>query len=126
MLDSEFKEKTDELLKKIYILAGEEFNVSSPKQLGEILFVKLGLPAPDLTLLLKVPVEKSLELIDVRGEKKDIHENRDHLKKAALAAEKCAASWGWESLSCVNEKGELLSREEIAERVYQVVCHKIF
>ncbi len=89
-------------------------------------FVKLGLPAPDLTLLLKVPVEKSLELIDVRGEKKDIHENRDHLKKAALAAEKCAASWGWESLSCVNEKGELLSREEIAERVYQVVCHKIF
>ncbi len=44
MLDKEFVEKTDELLKKIYILAGEEFNVSSPKQLGEILFVKLGLP----------------------------------------------------------------------------------
>ena len=89
-------------------------------------FVKLGLPAPDLTLLLKVPVEKSLELIDVRGEKKDIHENREHLKKAALAAERCAASWGWESLSCVNEQGELLSREEISDRVYQVVCKKIF
>ncbi len=44
MLDSEFVKKTDELLKKIYILAGEEFNVLSPKQLGEILFVKLGLP----------------------------------------------------------------------------------
>lgn len=88
-------------------------------------FVKLGLPAPDLTLLLKVPVEKSLELIDVRGEKKDIHENREHLKKAALAAEKCASSWGWESLSCVNDKGELLSREEIAESVYRLVCEKI-
>lgn len=88
-------------------------------------FVKLGLPAPDLTLLLKVPVEKSLELIDYRGEKKDIHENREHLKKAALAAEKCAASWGWESLSCVDEKGELLSREEISERVYRLVCDKV-
>ena len=66
-------------------------------------FCKLGLPAPDLTLLLRVPVEKSLELIDVRGEKKDIHENRDHLKKAALAAEKCTKAWGWETLSCVNE-----------------------
>ncbi|MBE6712897.1 MAG: thymidylate kinase [Ruminococcaceae bacterium] len=89
-------------------------------------FVKLGLPVPDLTLLLKVPVEKSLELIDHRGEKKDIHENREHLKKAALAAEKCALSWGWESLSCVNETGDLMSREEIAERVYSLVCEKIF
>lgn len=89
-------------------------------------FVKLGLPAPDLTLLLKVPVEKSLELIDHRGEKKDIHENREHLKKAALAAEKCAAAWGWESLSCVDENGSLLSREEIADRVYRVVCQKMF
>ncbi len=44
MLEKEFLNKTDELLRKIYILAGEEFNVSSPKQLGEILFVKLGLP----------------------------------------------------------------------------------
>lgn len=44
-ITEEFKEKTQELLRKIYILAGEEFNVSSPKQLGVILFEKLGLPA---------------------------------------------------------------------------------
>src|SRR6185369_1960644 len=31
--------------KKIWGIAGEEFNVSSPKQLGEILFQKMGLKA---------------------------------------------------------------------------------
>src|SRR5699024_12126702 len=33
-----------ELETKAYELAGEEFNLSSPKQLGEILFTKQGLP----------------------------------------------------------------------------------
>lgn len=33
------------LEQNIYELAGEIFNINSPKQLGEILFVKLGLPA---------------------------------------------------------------------------------
>ena len=34
------------ITKKIYELAGKEFNINSPKQLGEVLFVDLGLPAP--------------------------------------------------------------------------------
>ena len=38
-----------ELTRDIYTLAGEEFNINSPKQLGEILFVKLGLPAKKKT-----------------------------------------------------------------------------
>lgn len=33
-----------ELEQKIYELAGESFNINSPKQLGEVLFDKLGLP----------------------------------------------------------------------------------
>ena len=33
----------------IYTLAGEEFNINSPKQLGEVLFNKLMLPAPKKT-----------------------------------------------------------------------------
>jgi DNA polymerase-1 len=33
------------LEKKIWTLAGEEFNINSPKQMGEVLFVKMGLTA---------------------------------------------------------------------------------
>ncbi len=35
--------------KKVYELAGEQFNLNSPKQLGEILFEKLGLPSKKKT-----------------------------------------------------------------------------
>ena len=42
---TELGKHIDELEKKIYEEAGEEFNINSPKQLGEILFDKLHLPA---------------------------------------------------------------------------------
>ena len=34
----------EKLTQEIYELAGEEFNINSPKQLGVLLFEKLGLP----------------------------------------------------------------------------------
>ncbi len=37
-------EMQDEIAARIYLLAGEEFNINSPKQLGNILFEKLGFP----------------------------------------------------------------------------------
>ena len=39
------KEEADYLAERIYFLAGEEFNINSPKQLGDILFEKLKLPS---------------------------------------------------------------------------------
>ena len=44
-LNIQFEERSDELRREIYALAGEEFNILSPKQLGTVLFEKLGLPA---------------------------------------------------------------------------------
>ncbi len=38
------KETADALQMRIYSYAGEEFNISSPKQLGDVLFEKMGLP----------------------------------------------------------------------------------
>ena len=46
---SELDIKISELTRDIYTLAGTEFNINSPKQLGEVLFVKLGLPAKKKT-----------------------------------------------------------------------------
>lgn len=44
-LHKEFDGKVRELEKEIYELAGEEFTILSPKQLGKVLFDKLGLPS---------------------------------------------------------------------------------
>ena len=43
-MKKEIKEKIDDISTKIYHLAGKEFNIASPKQLGEILFDELKLP----------------------------------------------------------------------------------
>jgi DNA polymerase-1 len=48
-LSGEFAQGMARLEAEITTLAGEPFNVASPKQLGEILFGKLGLPAPKKT-----------------------------------------------------------------------------
>ena len=48
-MGEEIKEKLSILEKEIYELAGCEFNIMSPKQLGEVLFVKMGLPYPKRT-----------------------------------------------------------------------------
>ena len=42
-LDADFDEEMARLEKEIYALAGEEFNLASPKQIGEILFNKMGI-----------------------------------------------------------------------------------
>lgn len=55
-----FKEKADVLADEIYSLAGEKFNIASPKQIGEILFNKLGLKG-NSKMSTNVDVLKELE-----------------------------------------------------------------
>ena len=43
-MGQELSEKLAEIEKNIYWIAGQEFNINSPKQLGVVLFEKLGLP----------------------------------------------------------------------------------
>lgn len=45
-MKEDIEERLSLITKKIYELAGKEFNINSPKQLGDVLFVDLNLPAP--------------------------------------------------------------------------------
>ncbi|MBP1989418.1 DNA polymerase I [Paenibacillus eucommiae] len=45
LFGEELSKQLEGMMKRIYEHAGLEFNINSPKQLGEILFEKLGLPA---------------------------------------------------------------------------------
>ena len=67
-LQKKYEEKIDNLTKTIYNLAGESFNINSPKQLGTILFDKLELP----------PIKKTKTgystNVDVLEKLKDKHE----------------------------------------------------
>ncbi len=66
-MGEEIKIKIDEIGREIYDLAGEEFNISSPKQLGEVLFEKMGLPHG------KKKTNGYSTSIDVLNKLKDIH-----------------------------------------------------
>ena len=46
---AELESEIERLKRDIYSLSGSEFNINSPKQLGEVLFVKLGIPAKKKT-----------------------------------------------------------------------------
>ncbi len=48
-IGEELSRKLEALTEEIYELAGTEFNINSPKQLGEILFEKMGLPTQKKT-----------------------------------------------------------------------------
>ncbi len=59
-------ELAEDLTSRIYMQAGRKFNINSPKQLGEVLFVELGLRAPKKT---KSGYSTSAEVLeDLRSE----------------------------------------------------------
>ncbi len=60
-LGSQFKEIIKKLESEIYEISGEEFNINSPKQLGVILFEKLGIPVIKKT---KTGYSTNAEVVD--------------------------------------------------------------
>lgn len=60
-IGNDFKDKLQIISKDIFELAGETFNISSPKQVGEILFNKLQFPSPTKKLSTSVEVLKKIE-----------------------------------------------------------------
>ena len=74
---NEFKKKEKELKVEIYQLAGEEFNLASPKQLGDILYNKLGLSS---NKKMSTSVDNLKELIDEHPIVEKIMEYRKYFK----------------------------------------------
>ena len=78
----ELKLKIDEKIKNIHKLAGEEFNVNSTKQLGEILFEKMKLPVIKKT---KSGYSTDVDVLEkLRGEDPIIEEILDYRQLAKL------------------------------------------
>ncbi len=70
-LQEKYEEKIDKLTKTIYNLAGESFNINSPKQLGNILFDKLNLPPIKKT---KTGYSTNVEVLEKLKDKHEIIE----------------------------------------------------
>lgn len=68
-LSSIWKSELDNITKSIYQLADEEFNLNSPKQLGVILFEKIGLPVIKKT---KTGYSTSADVLETLKEKHEI------------------------------------------------------
>jgi DNA polymerase-1 len=69
-LSEDYHKTLEDLEKKISLLAGEEFNINSPKQLGKILFEKLGLRTKSAR---KTPTGARSTRESVLEEMKDAH-----------------------------------------------------
>lgn len=102
------------------------------KWLGEMEYEAFGIPRPDLTLYLSLPIKIVLELLEKRGSSKmkreylkrakDVHEADENFlinsRKSALKLEKEIPNFI--KIEC-SEKGNIFSREEIHEMVYEKV-----
>ncbi|NMB17488.1 MAG: DNA polymerase I [Firmicutes bacterium] len=69
VLSVEMEKELEELTERIYHLAGEPFNINSPKQLGVILFDKLSLPVLKKT---KTGPSTSAEVLEELAEENEI------------------------------------------------------
>lgn len=76
------KSQLEELTKEIHHLVGEEFNINSPKQLGEILFEKLKLPFAKKT---KSGYSTDVDVLEkIRGEHPVVEKILDYRAMAKL------------------------------------------
>ena len=95
--------------------------------LFELEYKVYGIPKPDLTFFLDMPVEFAKKLMQDRENKfdnsdvKDIHErNREYLEKSYNNACYIADKFSWEHILCVQNEG-IRSIEEINDEIYSLV-----
>ena len=78
---NELEEKIDMLQNEIYELAGEEFNIDSPQQLGEVLFEKLQIPSGKKT---KTGYSTNVEVLEMIANNGELAEDKRMIGKKLL------------------------------------------
>ena len=78
---NELEEKIDMLQNEIYELAGEEFNIDSPQQLGEVLFEKLQIPSGKKT---KTGYSTNVEVLEMIANNGELSEDKRMIGKKLL------------------------------------------
>ena len=78
---NELEEKINMLQNEIYELAGEEFNIDSPQQLGEVLFEKLQIPAGKKT---KTGYSTNVEVLEMIASNAELTEEKRMVGKKLL------------------------------------------
>jgi len=79
-LGEKFKYEISKVQKEIYNLAGEEFNINSPKQMGKILFEKLDLPVIKKT---KTGYSTNAEVLEELSDKHEIIDKITYYRQLA-------------------------------------------
>lgn len=91
--------------------------------LRDLEYEKFKLPRPDITIILRVPVDTSQGLITKRGQQKDIHENDlGHLRAAEKTFVQITKLYPKEMIlvECM-KNGKLLSRTQIHALIWKAV-----
>ena len=78
---NELEEKINMLQNEIYKLAGEEFNIDSPQQLGEVLFEKLQIPSGKKT---KTGYSTNVEVLEMIANNGELAEDKRIIGKKLL------------------------------------------
>ena len=78
---NELEEKINMLQNEIYELAGEEFNIDSPQQLGEVLFEKLQIPSGKKT---KTGYSTNVEVLEMIANNGELAEDKRMIGKKLL------------------------------------------
>lgn len=92
----------------------------------------LGIPKPDINILLYVPPKVGQRLVDrkmtreyARGKKRDIHEaDLSHLKRASEAYLYVAQKERWKVINCMDKQNRLRSKEDIHEEIWSYLKKK--
>lgn len=89
---------------------------------------RLGIPAPDMVIYLRVDPVFSQKLLEKRyhgdTRKKDIHESDlEYLERSRIAADYCAERLGWDIIECMNEGG-MRSIQMIGEDIIMRIRNK--